>query len=240
MSSEVAITAWATWTSGGVSLGAAPRSAAPGAPLGAWEEAARLQEIHPRARRPHPSARQLVQLTHALLRARLAELPLARTGLVLGTSSGCAAPDREFLEQCMQRGPAFGSPSTFVYTLPTAAPGEVSIALGLRGGVETISAGAHSGLAALAAAAAKVARGSLGAAVCGALELPRTAEGEPGSAVPLEHLALFLLEPAGRAPAAAARLQLTAGGRPSVRTALGLAAHLAEHPSGPVVLDPAL
>ncbi len=237
MRRPVAIASWATWTSGGVAIARAPLGAEAGAPLGAWPEAAPLAKIHPRARRPHPSARQLVQLTHALLthRAALGAPPaLDRTGLVLSTRAGCAAADLEFFGQCTQRGAAFGSPSTFVYTLPTAALGEVSIALGLRGGLETVSAGERSDLAAVVSAAGRVARGELDAAVCGAFELPRTTDGKAAFAPAVELISLFLVEPAERAGAAGRPVEMTT--TQGATDALALAAHLAA--GGPVRLDP--
>ncbi|MGQ0505778.1 MAG: hypothetical protein ACT4TC_10705 [Myxococcaceae bacterium] len=163
-----------------------------GLPLGDWSEAPSLSVIHRRARRPHPAAKQLVQLGHALLETRPG-IDRSRMGLALGTVSGCAAADLAFFEQCQDRGVALGSPSTFVYTLPTAGLGEMAIALGIRGGLETVTA--SNKLAAVEDAFAKVARGTWNSALCGTYELPRTVEGKQGFADLPEHLALFLVEP---------------------------------------------
>ena len=173
------ISAWATWTHGGVSIGAKPAGPATGA-LGPWPEAPPLSRIHPRARRPHPSAKQLVQLAAAMLGERRIE----DLGLVFGSASGCSAPDREFQHELDTKGLGFGSPSLFVYTLPTAALGEVSIALGATGPLLTVSAGRASGLSAVVRGLEWVASGRCERALCGSYEL-----GGPD-----EHVALFLLE----------------------------------------------
>src|SRR5689334_3622518 len=122
------ITAWATWASDGVSANAKPAGAARGK-LGAWADAPPLSKIHPRARRPHPTSKQLVQLASLVM----AERRIEGLGLVLGTSSGCALPDREFQAELTTKGWPLGGPSLFVYTLPTATAGEMSIALGATG-----------------------------------------------------------------------------------------------------------
>jgi hypothetical protein len=140
-----AITHFATWSSGGVSLNAPPQGPSKG-PLGAWAEAPPLSKVHPRARRPHPSAKQLVQLAATLLGERRIE----GLGLLFGTASGCAQPDREFQKELDTKGWPLGGPSLFVYTLPTAAAGEMSIALGATGPLLTVNAGATSGLTAVA------------------------------------------------------------------------------------------
>jgi len=201
MSREVAVSAFALWTPEGVWVDAAPEGEPTGTSLAPWPEAPPLTKIHPRARRPHPQAIALVQLAHALLAARAARgpaLPLPETQLLLGTQSGSAAADREFHQGLAQRGVAFGSPSTFVYTLPTAGPAEVSLALGLRGALATLSAGSVSALTAVARAAAQVAAGRAQACLCGGVELSSPGEGDL--------IGLFLLEPA-QAPAPWPRLR---------------------------------
>jgi hypothetical protein len=196
------ITAWATWTSGGVRAGADPSTpAAPplrvsgaegrvepsgaaaaraSGPLGVWAEAPALSKIHPRARRPHVSAKQLVQLASVVLGDRRPE----GLGLVLGSASGCAAPDREFQHELDTKGWGFGSPSLFVYTLPTAALGEVSIAMAATGPLLTVSAGSASGLESIVRAHEWVAAGRCEQVLCGSYEL----------GVAHEHIALFLVE----------------------------------------------
>jgi hypothetical protein len=190
VSDSVVISAFATWTSGGVSVGRAPLAEA-GRALGPWPEAPELARIHPRARRPHASAKVLVQLAHALIahrESRPGASLRASTGLAIGSVAGCAAADVDFLAGLDGRGLSFGSPATFVYTLPTAPPGEVSIALGLKGPLFTVSAGQGSGLSAVVIAAAQVAAGRCDACLCGRLEV------NPPGATAGDSVSLFLLE----------------------------------------------
>jgi hypothetical protein len=145
-----------------------------------------------------------VQLAHALLTARgaiqgsaPASPEWSQTDVLLGTATGSEAADRDFLKGVEDRGSGFGSPSTFVYTLATAAPAEVALALGLRGTLATLTAGSISGLTALVSAANHVGKGRSRACIAGGVELPGTrlglgdAEGELA--------ALFLLEPSATA-----------------------------------------
>ncbi len=232
---KVVLTAFATWTTGGVSVGGAPaKEPSPTARLGPWDAALGLSKIHPRARRPHPAAKAMVQLAHAVLEARraLGQPPdPGSVGLCLGSLAGCVAADYDFQQGLLTRGLAFGSPATFVYTLPTATPAEVSIALGLKGGLVTLSAGSASGLAAVAAAAAQIAGRRAAACLCGGFEMPGTA-GAAGS----ESMALFLLERAGALDAACS-LEASAGfGEPPMPAVLGdplLALALAASGAGP-------
>ena len=199
MSVPVAVSAFAVWTPAGVWLDAEPTPGTSGAVLAPWPESPPLTQIHPRARRPHPHAVSLVRLAHGLLTHReRAAGPLLRreVELVLGTVAGSAAADLEFTEGLQQRGVAFGSPSTFVYTLPTAAPGEVALALGVRGALSTLGAGSVSGLAAVARAAAQVASGRARACLCGGMELASVGSRRANSGAGVEQLALFLLEAA--------------------------------------------
>ncbi len=67
--------------------------------------------------------------------ARLS-LPLVRperVGLSLGTGLGCLLSDAEFYEKVVVQGAAAASPRVFAYTVSSAAAGEISIALGIRG-----------------------------------------------------------------------------------------------------------
>lgn len=169
MSRPVYLASFATWTPGGVAINAAPKVGA-GLSLGAWPEAPPLSAVHPKARKPYPSARVLVQLGSALL-SEVTPEARARMGFCVGTVAGCAVADREFQKMLDERGGPFGSPSVFVYTLATAPLGEVSIALGVRGPLRTVSAGGASGLSALSASAALVAQGSLEDCLCGGVEL---------------------------------------------------------------------
>src|SRR5262245_49917278 len=108
---SASIAQFATWTSRGIAVGEPHSGTAQGA-LGAWPEAPALSKIHPRARRPHPSAKQLVQLAAALLGDRRIE----GMGLILGSGCGCAQPDREFQRELEVKGLPLGGPSLFVYT----------------------------------------------------------------------------------------------------------------------------
>lgn len=178
------LTAWASWTASGVSVNGAPAAGAAGK-LAAWAEAPALNKVHPRARRPHPHAKKAVQLAAAML----GEKRFATLGLVVGTSAGCREPDLEFQAELSKKGAGFGGPSLFVYTLPTAPPGELSVALDAKGPLVAIDSGACSALTALGIAAREVDAGRADAMLCVAMEL----------GVPDEHLALFLVEKQGRA-----------------------------------------
>jgi hypothetical protein len=195
----VAVSAVAVWTPGGVFLNAPPVAGLTGGTLGPWPEAPVLTVVHPRARRPHREATVLVQLAHALLSLRTSfgiAPPCSRsqTDCLLGTSRGSEAADLDFLRDLRERGSGFGSPSTFVYTLSTAAPAEVAIALGLRASLATVSAGSVSGLSAIVRAAAHVSRGDAAACITGGVELGSTGAVE-GDESRSEVAALFLLEP---------------------------------------------
>ena len=191
MTRPVAITGFALWSPAGVFLDQAPLRSHPGA-LAAWPGAPLLSAIHPRARRPAPQAAALVQLAHALLAPRTAGRQVARDtlGLVLGSSAGSRVEDRSFQEGVAARGPGFGSPGTFVYTLSSAAAGEASLALGARGGLTTLGAGAVSGWAAVVQGAARIGRGQCEACLAGAMEIHGT------GAEAADFIGLCLLEPA--------------------------------------------
>lgn len=176
------ISRWATWTAAGVAVGGDPPEKQAG-PLAAWAEAPPLSKIHPRARRPHPQAKALVQLASVVLQDRRFD----RLALTVGSASGSAAPDREFDQELRSRGLGFGSPSLFVYTLPSAPLGEVALAFGAHGPLITVSAGAASALTAIAIAIDDVDAGRAPAVLCGGLEWGTDAD----------FLALFLVEPSG-------------------------------------------
>ena len=173
------ITGFATWTSSGVAVNGKPAGTAKGK-LGEWPEAPALSKVHPRARRPHPIAKQLVQLASVLMGERRIE----SLGLVLGTAAGCALPDREFQKELDTKGWPLGGPSLFVYTLPTAAAGELSIALAATGPLLTVNAGTASGLTAVASGLEWVQTGRCPAAIACSAE----------QGVADEHVAMFLIE----------------------------------------------
>ncbi|MFT3835929.1 MAG: beta-ketoacyl synthase N-terminal-like domain-containing protein [Myxococcaceae bacterium] len=219
----VTITAFGTWTSAGARINAAP-AGTPGAKLGDWPEAPPLSQVHPRARRPHPQAKVMVQLAGAILGSKR----IAGMGVCIGTSSGCYTPDVEFQKELDLKGKALGSPSLFVYTLPTAPVGEVGIALGANGPGFTVDAGAASALTAVSVAAEEVASGRAPAMLAGALEWGT------GN----DYAALFLIEPGGG-------IEVTGrqgfGAPPASNAdALTLAARLAEKSTGKLCTsDPA-
>lgn len=188
MSPEVAVTSWAVWSAGGVSVNEAPVPGG-GRGLAPWPD--RPAPIVPaRARRVPASASALVQLVQGVLSSRrtraVPELP-ATVDLKLGTRTGSTETDLAFLQSLAERGDSFGSPSLFAYTLSTAAGGEVSLALGLRGALSTVSSGEVSGLAALVTGAASVSSGRSEACLCGAMDV---------SGSESDVIALFLLEAA--------------------------------------------
>jgi hypothetical protein len=197
----VRVSAWAVWAPGGVWVNASPPPEPVKGKLAAWPEAPPLADIHQRARRPHRQAMTLVQLAHRLLATRAAtarnaspELVPSEMDLLIGTALGSAEADAEFVHGLAERGSGFGSPSTFVYTLPTAAPAEVALALGLRGALATVSAGSISGLFAVARAVTHVGEGHASACITGGVELglPAGSALQPAEG---EVAALFLLEP---------------------------------------------
>ena len=176
------ISRWACWTAAGVAVGGDPPEKKPG-PLAAWAQAPSLSKIHPRARRPHPQARALVQLGSVVL----ADKRFEGLALTLGTASGSAGPDREFDRELKQKGAGFGSPSLFVYTLPSAPLGEMAVAFGAHGPVTSVSAGAASALTAIACGIEEVDSGRAPAVLCGGFEWGTDAD----------FVALFLVEPSG-------------------------------------------
>jgi 3-oxoacyl-(acyl-carrier-protein) synthase len=178
------ITAWATWTAAGVAVNAAPLTGATGK-LAAWAEAPALQKVHPRARRPHPHSKKAVQLAAAML----GDKRIANLGLVNATSAGCREPDVEFQAELEKKGAGFGGPSLFVYTLPTAPPGELSVALDAKGPLVAIDSGRCSALTGVGLAAREVNAGRADAMLVCCMEL----------GVPDEQLAMFLVEKNGRA-----------------------------------------
>jgi len=189
----------AVWTPDGVWTNAAPTARNGGADLKPWSEAPLLSAIHPRARRPHPLAVKLVQLAHALLTAReaTADAPSFKrqeVDLLLGTLTGSTAADFEFWSGIQNRGASFGSPSTFVYTLPTAALAEIALALGVRGSLATLTAGTISGIASIARSASRISTGRARACICGGVEFARAVNHRASGLFEHDAIALFLVE----------------------------------------------
>ena len=87
----------------------------------------------------------------AVADARL-EIPAddaARVGLAFGTGLGCLLTNAEYNRKLVEHGPAAASPRLFAYTVSSAAAGEVSIALGIKGPNLTAHQGVAAGLGAL-------------------------------------------------------------------------------------------
>jgi beta-ketoacyl synthase-like protein len=189
----------ALWTPAGVWTNAAPSARDSRADLTPWSEVPSLSTIHPQARRPHALAVALVQLAHVLLSAREAVRDAPPVGrhevdLLLGTLTGSAAADFEFYSGIQIRGVAFGSPSTFVYTLPTAALAEIALALGVRGSLATLTAGSISGIASIARSASRISTGRARACICGGVEFASIGSRRASGSVEQDVIALFLVE----------------------------------------------
>jgi 3-oxoacyl-[acyl-carrier-protein] synthase II len=73
----------------------------------------------------------------------------ARVGLSFGTALGCLVTDAEYNQAIVVGGPAAASPRLFAYTVSSAAAGEVSIALGIKGPNTTMHFGLAAGLGAV-------------------------------------------------------------------------------------------
>jgi len=199
MTIEPVLSSVAVWTSAGVWTNTAPTARGGGADLKPWGEAPLLSAIHPRARRPHPLAVALVQLGHVLLTAREAATDAPsfnrqEVDLLLGTLTGSTAADFQFWSGIQRRGAAFGSPSTFVYTLPSAALAEIALALGVRGSLATFTAGTISGIASVARSASRISAGRARACICGGVEFARVDNHRASALVEHDAIALFLIE----------------------------------------------
>jgi 3-oxoacyl-[acyl-carrier-protein] synthase II len=72
-----------------------------------------------------------------------------RIGLSFGTGFGCLLTNAEYYEKVVAQGPSAASPRLFAYTVSSAAAGEVSIALGIRGPNITAHMGFAAGLGAV-------------------------------------------------------------------------------------------
>jgi 3-oxoacyl-[acyl-carrier-protein] synthase II len=72
-----------------------------------------------------------------------------RVGLAFGTGLGCLLTDAEYNRKVVEQGPSAASPRLFAYTVSSAAAGQVSIALGIKGPNVTIHMGLAAGLGAV-------------------------------------------------------------------------------------------
>jgi len=71
-----------------------------------------------------------------------------RVGLSFGTGFGCLLTNAEYYQKVVEHGPAAASPRLFASTVSSAAAGEVSIALGIKGPNVTAHMGFAAGLGA--------------------------------------------------------------------------------------------
>ena len=72
-----------------------------------------------------------------------------RVGLSFGTGFGCLLTNAEYNQKIVESGPTAASPRLFAYTVSSAAAGEVSIALGIKGPNLTTHMGFAAGLGAV-------------------------------------------------------------------------------------------
>ncbi len=147
-----------------------------------WRRDEVLPPLTGRHRRPHLDAERLTRLAIKLLGPRKFD----RLGICVGSERGSLNADRQLDAELTRKGPAFGSPSLFVYTLATAPLGEVAIGLGATGPVLSVAAGACSGATALLTAIEWLNADLADAVIAGVSEFE-------------DHAVLFLLEKNGRA-----------------------------------------
>jgi 3-oxoacyl-[acyl-carrier-protein] synthase II len=72
-----------------------------------------------------------------------------RVGISFGTGLGCLLSNAEYYQKVVEQGPAAASPRVFTYTVSSAAAGELSINLGIKGANVTSHAGFAAGLQAI-------------------------------------------------------------------------------------------
>jgi hypothetical protein len=94
-----------------------------------------------------------------------------RAGVALGTAFGSHLANEAFQMLLEQAGPSGASPALFAYTLPSAAVGEISIHLGLKGPTLTLAHGIGSGLAVLEGASRLITRGEADWMLAGAADV---------------------------------------------------------------------
>jgi len=90
-----------------------------------------------------------------------------RVGLSFGTGFGCVLTNAAFNRKLVEHGPAAASPRLFAYTVSSAAAGEVSIALGIKGVNVTGHMGFAAGLGAIGYGADLIALGKADVVVAG-------------------------------------------------------------------------
>ena len=102
--------------------------------------------------------------------AAAAAVEAADTGLVLGTAYGSLQRTLVFLSDLSTKGPRRVSPAEFPHLLPSAAGGNTSVALGLRGPVFTVLDGPNTSEAALDVAIGSVLLGLAPRMIAGAAQ----------------------------------------------------------------------
>jgi 3-oxoacyl-[acyl-carrier-protein] synthase II len=145
--------------------------------------------------------------------------PRPRHGTVLGTAFGCFLTNAAYQRRFAAGGPPAASPRLFAATVSNAAAGELSIAYRLGGPAVTLTAGAASGLTALAQAVDILRAGGADALVSGGMDaLGATLErwlADGGLAIgrpPAEAAALLVVEPLATARTRGVRVLGTVDG----------------------------
>jgi len=126
---------------------------------GAWGAMVGDVPLEAEAQADKPRAGRLDRLSRLFLAAsyravgaaglHLADEDRERVGLSFGTGLGCLLTNAEYNEKIVAAGPSAASPRLFAYTVSSAAAGEVSIALGIRGANVTMHAGFAAGVQAI-------------------------------------------------------------------------------------------
>jgi 3-oxoacyl-[acyl-carrier-protein] synthase II len=94
-----------------------------------------------------------------------------RVGLSFGTGLGCLLTNAEYSRKVVEQGPTAASPRLFAYTVSSAAAGEVSIALGIKGPNVTAHMGFAAGLGALGYGLDLIAMGKADAVLAGGADV---------------------------------------------------------------------
>jgi 3-oxoacyl-[acyl-carrier-protein] synthase II len=92
---------------------------------------------------------RLDRLCRLFLSAAYDDVHADRFALSFGTGLGCLLTNAAYNQKLVEHGPAAASPRLFAYTVSSAAAGEVSIALGIKGANVTSHAGLAAGLQAI-------------------------------------------------------------------------------------------
>ena len=116
----------------------------------------------------------LAAATMAVRDAALGEVPdgLAAGGAILGSMHGSAGLCFEYYSQIVAEGALAANPVLFAEGVPNAAAAHLGVALGLRGGCQTIIGSRAAGLDALALAALRICSGAIELMVVVAAEAP--------------------------------------------------------------------